>query len=324
MELPIKLFDIEGAWESRNSDEYAMLGEPIPGYLNRQTGEVVFSNPEEYDSDLEDCPFYEDPNFLAIPNEFDWPKLDGFQMMSDFVGEVENPEIQKLLEQALEGRQGVFSRFKNVVHGDVATLKHWRWYQTIRERQSLEAWLKENDIVPLWDRDLYQRPELPSKRPELCLAVIEFLHRARKVNGVESISLIGSLTTEKKIPKDVDLVVQVSSAITDAQIQQLAQFTRQLSGKTMATGDSCGADVFLCDTNYQYLGRLCHYKDCHPRARCEAQSCGNYINDDLQNVTLDSQLMKSPPVVLWPAVKVNVELPKDVEELVVQPLMSES
>ena len=66
----------------------------------------------------------------------------------------------------------------------------------------------------------------------------------------------------------------------------------------------------------RYLGRICHYRECHPRVLCRAQHCGqqNHLNDDLHIVTLSHELIASPPVELWPKVVRRLSVPADVEE----------
>lgn len=317
--LPIKIFEITGAWDTRLMDADCFDLPSMRSYLNLQTGSIEFPNPDDI-TDGEDDGFFGDPNYLMIPDEFGWPKLDGYQVMVDFVDEVENQSMKSRLEKALQGNRGVFRRFKDVVHGDIETLHHWRWFETCRERKDIENWLKRNDIEPQWDCDIYARPHRPSKRAPLCEAVVKFVKNARSIDGVEMISLIGSLATEKPIPKDVDLLVKVSTEISDQSIRDLATQKRKLLGKTMKTGDSCGADVFICDSENEYLGRMCSYRECHPRRSCEAQSCGDYINDDFHNITLDKSILEKPSITLWPEIAANVEIPQDVESIIVSGL----
>ena len=136
---------------------------------------------------------------------------------------------------------------------------------------------------------------------------------------------MGSLTTDKQIPKDVDLLVEIED---DVPLGPLAKRKRQLDGKTMQTGDGCGADVFLCNPEGDYLGRVCGWKECAPgiRQSCEAQHCGarEYLYDDLQNVTLEADLTAEPPLDLWPRIIPRVDVPEDVEEILIKALRSNS
>ena len=55
---------------------------------------------------------------------------------------------------------------------------------------------------------------------------------------------------------------------------------------------------------------------------CEAQHCGarEYLYDDLQNVTLKADLIAEPPLDLWPKINARIELPDDVQEILVSGL----
>jgi hypothetical protein len=65
----------------------------------------------------------------------------------------------------------------------------------------------------------------------------------------------------------------------------------------------------------RYLGRICRYRECHPRALCRARHCGlrDHLNDDLDLVALSGELIAAPPIGLWPDVIRRVPVPPDVE-----------
>jgi hypothetical protein len=131
------------------------------------------------------------------------------------------------------------------------------------------------------------------------------------VRGVRRIALLGSVITAKAIPRDVDLLVTIERTMD---LTQLARAGRRLKG--FAQTINLGADIFLADTTGHYLGRICHYRECHPRVACRAQHCGlrAHLNDDLHVVTLSKDLIASPPVELWPKVVRRLTVPADVEE----------
>jgi hypothetical protein len=166
------------------------------------------------------------------------------------------------------------------------------------------------------NRKRRNRPRAPSpsvaepRRP-LLLTVLAFVLTARACPGVQRIALLGSILTAKAIPKDVDVLVTID-AVMD--LTRLARSGRRLMGQAQTL--NLGADVFLADTTGRYLGRICHYRECHPRVLCHAQHCGqrDHLNDDLQVVTLSQELIASPPVELWPKVIRRLSVPVDVEE----------
>jgi hypothetical protein len=134
---------------------------------------------------------------------------------------------------------------------------------------------------------------------------------------VRRIALLGSLATAKAIPKDVDFLVTVEPAID---LSQLACTGRRLKG--LAQAINLGADIFLADTAGHYLGRICHYRECHPRIACRAQHCGlrTHLNDDLHVVTLSKNLLASPPIELWPKVVRRLAVPEDLEDILLTKL----
>src|SRR6266496_668037 len=107
-----------------------------------------------------------------------------------------------------------------------------------------------------------------------------FSRAARRLPGVIRIALLGSLTTGKSDPKDVDLLLTVADG---ADLVPLATLGRKLRGRAQSLNR--GADIFLADPAATYLGRICPWRDCRPglRLRCDALHCGRraHLHDDL-------------------------------------------
>lgn len=150
------------------------------------------------------------------------------------------------------------------------------------------------------------------------MALLAFVRAARSIPGVLRIALIGSLTTVKPIPKDADVLVTIDDTMHD--LAHLARAGRRLKG--FAQTINLGADIFLADKDGHYIGRVCHYRECHPRAACLAQHCGRreHLNDDLHIVNLSSELIAAPPAELWPSVIRRHPMPQDVETLLLAKL----
>jgi predicted nucleotidyltransferase len=161
----------------------------------------------------------------------------------------------------------------------------------------------------------------PSPREHLLRATLQFAAAARRIQGVTRIALIGSLTTEKSHPKDVDMLVFVPD---EADLVALAAAGRRLKGT--AQQRNCGADIFIVNPAYEYRGRVCHWRDCRPgvRASCDARHCGErpHLHDDLDDITLEAMLIRDPSVELWPAIVRRCKVPQDVEDLLLRPLAS--
>jgi predicted nucleotidyltransferase len=152
-------------------------------------------------------------------------------------------------------------------------------------------------------------------RQQLLDGLRRFVASVRQISGVLQIGVLGSIVTTKPDPKDIDVLVRVAD---DVDLGPLATCSRRLQGH--AQGFNRGADVFLADERGTYIGRTCHWKDCRPGARrsCDALHCGRrpYLHDDLDAIRLNSTLVLSPPVTLWPYVERRGQLPPDLEEVI--------
>ena len=165
------------------------------------------------------------------------------------------------------------------------------------------------------------QPSIANPRRRLLAAVLAFVRAARECPGVVRIALVGSLATEKPVPKDADVLVTIN---VDMDLAPLARIGRRLKGAGQTI--NLGADVFLADQVGRYIGRICHYRECHPRVACQAQHCGRrqHLNDDLQAVTLKPDLIAAPPAELWPRVIRRAVVPTDVEQQLLTVLESEA
>ena len=156
------------------------------------------------------------------------------------------------------------------------------------------------------------RPSVAEPRRHLLLAVRAFAKSVRGCAGITRIALVGSLTTAKPIPHDADVLVSIDDTVD---FSRLARDGRRLKGTAQRI--NLGADIFLADQNGDYIGRICHYRECHPRVACHAQHCGqhDHLNDDLHILTLSRDLIAAPPLELWPRLVRRVNVPADVEAL---------
>jgi len=149
-----------------------------------------------------------------------------------------------------------------------------------------------------------------SRRSQLISAALDFAGQFAGMDGVLRVALVGSLTTEKRHPKDADLLLTIEESVD---MEKLAELGRKLKGRLQSINS--GADIFLADTTDNYLGRTCRWKDCRPgiRMSCKALNCGRvpYLYDDLQIINLPKKLIVDPPVVLSPMLIVRSNLPSD-------------
>ncbi len=154
-----------------------------------------------------------------------------------------------------------------------------------------------------------------SARDTLLRAGSWFAQSAASLPGVMRIALIGSITTERQNPKDIDFLVTVADG---ADLKPLAALARRLAGRLQS--HNLGADVFLASEGGRYLGRTCPWAACRPgiRASCDALHCGRrpHLHDDLHTVSLADALIAAPALELWPVVVRRCEVPDDVEGVV--------
>jgi predicted nucleotidyltransferase len=158
-------------------------------------------------------------------------------------------------------------------------------------------------------------------RTFLLRGVARFTAAVGGLPGVTRIALVGSLVTLKASPKDADVLVTVNP---DSSLDRLAKAGRALKG--FAQTRNSGADIFLSNLDDQYIGRICHWRDCRPgvRVACRAQHCGRheFLNDDLQDVNLASSLVAAPPIELWPSVVMRSAVPADVDDVLLRSLQA--
>ena len=338
--LKINLNDLEAGFE-RNSPE-------MHHYLDTETGEVLMVT-DDSSRELERLREEAGPkdkleDLLCKSEQPDWqkqalaeasrveegygtrvvivPEPDAHTDLSDieaFISTVEEPQLREEFQQATRGR-GAFRRFREVLADNFHERERWFQFKHERLRKHMTDWLASLDIEPVWEEPEPLAPQ-PPVRVQLLEAALAFVRSAARLSGVKRIALIGSLSTPEPSPKDIDLLVTVTD---DMNLAPLAKAARQLNGRAMQTGRSRGGDVFLADLGGNYLGRTCPWKECGPgiRLSCDALHCAkrHYLHDDLRAIKLQPALIHAPPIELWPAVVARVEVPTDVEELLLKPI----
>jgi len=124
--------------------------------------------------------------------------------------------------------------------------------------------------------------------------------------------MVGSILTPKPYPKDIDFLVSVTNA---CDLAPLALAGRCLRGRAQALNHT--AAIFLVSEDCSYLGRTCPWRDCRPglRVSCDALHCGarQHLHDDIATIALEPDLLRLPPLELWPVLTVRTALPSDVQ-----------
>jgi predicted nucleotidyltransferase len=96
-------------------------------------------------------------------------------------------------------------------------------------------------------------------------AAKEFAQQAEFIQSVQEVALFGSLAKGDPYPKDIDLAVIVSSL---DHIPVLARAARKMGSLFH------NWDVFVFNSRLNYVGRLCHRKEC-PCGAVECIGCGD-------------------------------------------------
>lgn len=153
-------------------------------------------------------------------------------------------------------------------------------------------------------------------RREMLDVLGQFLPSLRAMTYVQRIGLTGSITTPKREPNDIDVVVCIAEG---ADLTELATVYRKMSGRLQGMGR--GVDVFIFE-NDSYIGRPCHHRECAPgiRQSCTADHCGlrPYLRDDLSVIELYQTTLTRLPVLLHPEGWYWDDVPEDVKGFVRQ------
>jgi len=237
---------------------------------------------------------------------------DKFDVMREFAQQWPDESVASDLLKQLGG-PGSFRRFREAVF-EHRIEDQWRTFQDEQERDLLIAWCRENDVE--YEDNLHIGPPQheTSDREHLLAAAQWFVDEVAKLEDVEQVALVGSLCSDQRKPRDLDLLVTTKPG---ASIKALAKLKRSLQGKI--SRGSMGSDVFIAEGGH-YIGRACQYREPWPRADCMARKlrCADgreFLCDTSANFSLDQHIIDNPPVILWPEVKQNADVPGDVRKL---------
>jgi len=237
---------------------------------------------------------------------------DEFEVMREFAEQWPDEAVALDLLKQLGGH-GSFRRFREAVF-EHRIEDHWRTFKDKGQRDLLVAWCRENGVD--YEDNLHIGPQQheTSDREHLLAAAKWFVMEAAKLEAIERIVLVGSLCTDQKKPRDLDLLVSVTPG---ASIKELARLKRGLQGKI--SRGSMGSDVFIVEDGH-YVGRACQSREPWPRADCVSRRlrCAagrEFLCDTSAHFALDQDLIDHPPATLWPEVRQNADVPADVQRL---------
>jgi hypothetical protein len=129
-------------------------------YLNRKTGVVDYRvEGDDFGADEggDDEPdFFDETTWLEVPT---LSSREGYHLMASFAETIDEPDIRRLLDTALDGR-GAFRRFREVVDQYPDVKARWRSFEReYLEREAID-WLGSVGIEPE-----YTLPSIPIPEP---------------------------------------------------------------------------------------------------------------------------------------------------------------
>ncbi|MFX4263452.1 zinc-ribbon domain containing protein [Pelotomaculum propionicicum] len=125
-----------------------------------------------------------------------------------------------------------------------------------------------------------------------CQAAQNFTNKAKNLASVQEVVLCGSMASDDPYPLDIDLAVVLDGL---HELSQLARFCRQISSVTHAW------EVFVFNTGREYLGRICHKRECPGLRYCDAPDCGKIPHlHNVRGFRFKPALFLSPQLqILW-------------------------
>ena len=85
-------------------------------------------------------------NFEADPDRYwplpEWKPANGFQLMKQFVGQLNNPVYQKKLSDALQSGKGVFRKFKDIIKESREIEKKWLLFKEKEMEKIILEWFE--------------------------------------------------------------------------------------------------------------------------------------------------------------------------------------
>ncbi|MCZ8519877.1 UPF0158 family protein [Paenibacillus caseinilyticus] len=113
-------------------------------YYDVVTGEIDTKSPDDLEWDDEgafdeDEDLHPEERYLRIPER---SSRDGYERMEDFVHTIVPGPVKKALLRALEGRKGVFRRFKDKLDEYPEVQQRWYAYEEEKNREAVIDWLE--------------------------------------------------------------------------------------------------------------------------------------------------------------------------------------
>jgi len=148
-----------------------------------------------------------------------------------------------------------------------------------------------------------------------------FAEKIKNYSGIEEVAIIGSVASGDEYAQDLDLAIVMRDF---SAIDRIAKAARQMSRFSHKW------EVFVFDTRRNYLGRICHRKECPTLSiDCKVPGCGEIPHiQRISNFKFDEKEIFSRKIeILWARKnsiflpwqrevlnKMNLEAPKEYEQ----------
>lgn len=147
--------DVPIDWEALE-DAFENNAPEVHSYLHIQTGEVLRVVDGIADPDMHSR-ISLDPNYQRVDPV---SSREQYRWMERFIPMVEDREIQKRLEAAIDGK-GAFRRFKDVLMSFAAERERWFAFRSERLRVFMEAWLTAHALRAVSRPEVVEAPVVP-------------------------------------------------------------------------------------------------------------------------------------------------------------------
>jgi RimJ/RimL family protein N-acetyltransferase len=124
------------------------------------------------------------PNrFLLVPT---WGPFEGFKMREDFVIKLKNPVFKEKLNKVLHTGRGVFKKFKEVLHSNLAIERQWYSFKESYMKDVVVKWYEFNDGAIYLEKLPLDIEELPN---DLLMEDFhfEFYEKGEKIEEINEI-----------------------------------------------------------------------------------------------------------------------------------------
>jgi len=108
-------------------------------YLNKETGEIIFSADENGNPETEK--YEDDNNYIQLPDKFD---IHEYSIIENFCLLIEDEKLKDTFLITIR-RSGAFRKFKDMAYRH-EILENWYEFKNIALKQIAINWCKENNI----------------------------------------------------------------------------------------------------------------------------------------------------------------------------------